>query len=157
MEPESSLHKCWERVANRLKAPHRNRVAASLRDGESLLRVPVLDFHVRHDFQQLIGLNVRNMPAPPPNVIKAAQETIAYRLDERGAELLAQAEIVVMLSSMGDDEPPFDPQRPRHFVLDRPFLLAMRETGASQLYLLCWVAMPDIMERALTAARAITN
>ena len=148
IEPGNTLSECWRRVDKRLTTPHRNRAVDSLREGESL-RVPVLDFHIRHDFEELIELTITNMPGPgrPPAVIKAAQETIAYRLDERGAELLAQAEVAITFGSMGIEEPPpFDPQRPRHFVLDRPFLLAMREAGASHPYLLCWVAMPDIME-----------
>jgi len=144
MQPEKTLRQCWQTVNGRLIKPHRNRVAPSLRDGESL-KIPILDLNVEHRFAELVGKTVTNIPGAFLSVIESATETIRFRLDEYGVDLLAQADIVVLLGSFEDEEPKFDPGKPRHFVFDRPFLLALREKDASQPYLLCWVAAPDIM------------
>lgn len=152
MKPEATLGRCWDTVQSRLKNPHRNRVLSQLYDGESL-QVPILDLNIKHRFTQLIGVSVSNIPNYPFSPITEASETIRFRLDQYGVDLLAQAEIMVLLGSMGD-EPEFDPEKPRHFVFDQPFLLALREKSASQPYLLCWVAHHDIMVPATESAVA---
>ena len=143
VQPEATLGECWSTVQSRLKKPHRNRVLPQLYDGESL-QVPILDLNIKHQFSPLIGVSVSNIPNYPFSPIVEASETIRFRLDQYGVDLLAQAEILILLGSMGD-EPEFDPEKPRHFVFDQPFLLVLREKSATQPYLLCWVAHPDIM------------
>ncbi len=141
--PEASLRQSWLVVTNRLAEPHRNLVSTKLREKESL-RIPVIDFNVDHSFEELTGHVITNVPGYEFSRIVYATETIKFHLDEYGADLLAQADIVVLLGDWGD-EPEFDPEKPRHFVFDQPFLLALREKSASQPYLLCWVAHPDIL------------
>ena len=143
MTPEATLGRCWDTVQSRLKKPHRNRVLPQLHDGESL-QVPILDLNIKHRFAPLIGVSVSNIPNYPFSAIAEASETIRFRLDQYGVDLLAQADILIHMGSAGN-EPEFDPEKPRHFVFDRPFLLALREKSASQPYLLCWVADPEVM------------
>ena len=101
---------------------------------------------IEHRFTELENQIVTNFTDGPPAKITVASETIKFRLDEVGADLLSQVEIVVVLGDFGGDgETAFDPTKPRRFIFDRPFLLALREKSASQPYLLCWVAHPDIM------------
>jgi len=144
VKPETTLKQCWQTVNERLESPHRNRVASSLRSGESI-NIPIIDLNVEHEFTELKDLMVIEAAKNFPSRIEKASETIKFRLDERGADLLAQVDIVRVLGDFGDGGATFDPKKPRHFIFDRPFLLALREKSASQPYLLCWVAMPDIM------------
>ena len=141
----STLRKCWRTVERRLKFPHEHRVAATLRPRE-FLQIPIVDLNIDHRFTELENQVVTNIRGEPPSTITVAREAIKFRLDEVGAELLSQVEIVRVLGDFGGgDGTAFDPHKPRSFVVDRPFLLALREKSASQPYLLCWVAHPDIM------------
>lgn len=145
VDHESTLRKCWRTVERRLDSPHEHRIAETLRPGE-LLQVPILDLNIDHRFVELENQIVTNMPGELTSTITVARETIKFRLDEVGADLLSQVEIVRVLGDFGGDGgAAFDPMKPRNFVFDRPFLLALREKSASQPYLLCWVAHHDIM------------
>jgi hypothetical protein len=145
IDHEVTLRECWQTVERRLQSPHKHRVAETLRPLE-LLQVPILDLNIDHRFTELENQVVTNIPGESASTITVARETIKFRLDEVGADLLSQVEIVRVLGDFGGDGgAAFDPEKPRHFVFDRPFLLALREKSASQPYLLCWVAHPDIM------------
>jgi hypothetical protein len=63
-------------------------------------------------------------------------------LDESGARLESAFEL-----AMSNGHAPSPPTRPRMFVLDRPFLLYMKEPTADQPYLAIWVANAELMER----------
>ncbi|MGZ0167975.1 MAG: DUF1559 family PulG-like putative transporter [Planctomycetales bacterium] len=145
IEPELTLNECWRIVEQRLKSPHEHRVAETLRSRE-LLQIPIIDLNIEHQFTELENQVVTNIPVEPPSTITVAREAIRFRLDEVGADLLSQVEIVRVLGDFGGGGgAAFDPMKPRRFVFDQPFLLALREKSASQPYLLCWVAHPDNM------------
>jgi hypothetical protein len=132
IKPEATLKECWQTVERRLESPHEHRVAAFLSPGE-LLQIPILDLNIEHRFTELENQVVTNIPGEPPSNISVARETIKFRLDEVGADLLSQVEIVHVLGDFGGGGgATFDPLKPRNFVLDRPFLLALREKSASQ-------------------------
>jgi hypothetical protein len=63
-------------------------------------------------------------------------------LNESGARLESEAAIAV---ENGHEPPP--PPPPRNFVLDRPFLIYLKERTAEQPYLAIWVANAELMER----------
>jgi hypothetical protein len=76
--------------------------------------------------------------------IRSARQTISFRLDETGAEFIAEAESMVV-GENGFDPVPFDPTQPRHFVFDQPFFVALRESGKVEPYILAWIADPELM------------
>ncbi len=144
----TSLRMMWNDVAGRLKSPHRHRVHSSVHSGERL-EVPILEFGLKKTFHELLGLSVAGLPFVGD--IEDATESIMFRLDEKGAEVIAVAEFGVV-GDFGDAEPPpFDPIKPRRFVFDKPFFMALREKGASEPYFLGWIAHPEVMVRSTPA------
>ncbi len=142
----TSLRAMWNETATRLKSPHPHRVESSFCSGERL-EVPIMEFKLKTAFPELVGLSVAGLPFP--GAIEYATQSIKFRLDEKGAEVISVAEIGV-LGDFGDEPPPpFDPRKPRQFIFDQPFFLALREQGASEPYFLGWIADPEIMVRSV--------
>lgn len=145
--PGESLRSMWSEVDKRLQSPHPHRVHADLHNAERL-EIPILGLGLSKRFEELEGLSVDNAPAA--NHIAVARESILFRLDERGAEIIAEAESMYV-GENGFAEVPYDPTRPRRFVFDQPFFLSLREKGGSEPYFLAWIAHPEVMERYFQA------
>jgi Protein of unknown function (DUF1559) len=140
-----SLRATWKDVAARLKSPHSHRVHTSVRSGERL-EIPILEFGLKKSFQELIGLKVTGLPFDGD--FDVATESIMFRLDEKGGELISVTEYGIV-GDFGDEEPPpFDPTKPRRFVFDQPFFIALREQDATEPYFLGWIAHPEVMVRS---------
>lgn len=147
--PGESLRSLWKDVEKRLQSPHPHRIHADLHDAERL-EIPVLEFGLSKRFEDLDGVSINN--APMENHTIVARESILFRLDERGAEIIAEAESM-SLGENGFPEVPFDPTRPRNFVFNRPFFIALREKDATEPYFLGWIAHPEVMERYIQSNR----
>ncbi|GEM_PF-2300621 len=114
----------------------------------TLLKIPLLDFDVRHDFQELVG-NTLDIPAyrPERGVIATALQTLRFKLDEKGSELRSRAVIEVCLPEMIPSEPPGPPARPRfmRLVFDDPFLLLLKRKDSAQPYFALWVDNAEVL------------
>jgi serine protease inhibitor len=139
-----SLQMMWNSIAGRLQSPHPHRVHADLHDAERL-EIPILELGLAKQFKELHGVMVDGLGFE--NQIGIARESILFRLDETGAELIAEAESMVV-GENGFPEIPFDPTKPRRFVFDQPFFIALREKDASEPYFLGWIAHPEVMVRS---------
>ena len=139
-----TLRETWKTVESRLKTPHPNRVLAQLHTGERL-EIPCMEFGISKSFQELEGLEVGTSGDLS---IEYANESILFRLNEHGAEVFAVAEIG-MIGEFGDEVPQahFDPAKPRTFLFNQPFFLALREKDAPEPYFLGWIAHPEVMVR----------
>ena len=76
--------------------------------------------------------------------IADARQTIQFRLDEYGAELISDTQSHVADNGHGPSLE-IDPLKPRHFIFDRPFLLVLRERQAESPYFLAWIGNADLM------------
>jgi hypothetical protein len=110
---------------------------------DETLTVPLIAVFVQRDYHELIGLPVINAPAQLP--LGVAKQSIKFQLDEAGARL--ESESRAKFVSL-DDEPDDDPNQPRQFVFDRPFLLALQQAGAEEPYFVLWVANSELLLRA---------
>jgi len=72
-----------------------------------------------------------------------AKQSVRFLLKESGARIESGIEYSGMLGN-GHDQPP--PPKPRHFVLDKPFLLYVKEPKADAPYLVIWAANGEIMQ-----------
>lgn len=143
--PQDSLQKTWKTAAARLKTPLSKQVEAELRAVDHL-QIPIMSFGVLAQFSELISLGIPTK-ASPDRIIADAQQTIQFRLDEYGAELISDLQMIVAENGHGPSLG-IKPETPRHFIFDRPFLLALREQKAETPYFLAWIGNADLMEPA---------
>jgi hypothetical protein len=136
---ESSLHATWNKVRERLTPPPKPDPYRSLRSVDTL-QIPVLSIAINDEFEQLKGLAIGGGSG---RRIEMCRQSIQLKLDEFGAELLADNLAVVGENGFGPQE---DPSRPKMMIFDRPFYMAMRERESSEPYFQAWIASPTIME-----------
>ena len=72
------------------------------------------------------------------------QQSVRFLLNERGARIESEFFDASTIGN-GHGEPP-PPPKPRRFVLDRPFLLFVHQSNATEPYLVLWVANAEIMK-----------
>jgi hypothetical protein len=104
--------------------------------GETLA-VPKFHFDLTHRFAEFIGAPVLN-PGFEDYFIVGAFQAVLFRLDEAG--VLLEAEAALELKRSEEVPVPL-----RHFIFDRPFLIALREADAEEPYFLLWIANTDLM------------
>ena len=132
-----TLRAVQELIGTPPKEIHRPR----LEEKEKLL-IPRLGFNILRRYGELIDRNLEN-PGKEAWRIREAKQAVRFLLNEYGARL--ESEVVLSADSNGHDTSP--PPLPRNFVLDRPFLLYLKERTAEQPYLVIWVSNPELMER----------
>lgn len=139
--PSESLAETWSGTAKRIKSPHPQHKRRYLKSNEKF-QVPVLALNLQGEYSELHGgiiptcKRFGNLPAR----IESAQQEIRFQLDERGAALISMAQIEVLVLNGGPEDVP------RRFILDKPFLLALRE-GENEPYFLAWIATAEVMEK----------
>jgi hypothetical protein len=139
--PGPTLAATLDRVQERIRQPHSSHNRRECETGEPLA-IPVLTLNVRRDYGEVLGHHILN-PELTGLWIDRAAEVIRFRLDETGAHLEAEAEIV---GENGHSEPVPVPG-PRRFVFDRPFLLLLQERDAPTPYFAAWIANTELMDR----------
>ncbi len=133
VEPEDTLWATWHSVAEHLGGEGR-----PLPPG-ARLAVPVIDVGERDaSFDSLRGPLVAG-DGTRLSLVRFEQWT-KFRLDRMGARL----ESFTLADARGETRFPPHPD----YLLDRPFLLALVERGATRPYFLLWVANADVLERA---------
>ena len=141
--PEKTLHQTWATVESKIQQA----TAGASSDLHVIddLQIPVLSFGLRTELPQLKGLGVPT-DAIPLRWIEDAVQTLRFRIDEYGAELVADTQMIV-----SDDEPPDSGTRPvesRKLIFNRPFFMAIQQQSASAPYFLAWIGNADLMEPA---------
>ncbi|HLQ47248.1 MAG TPA: hypothetical protein VK137_21060, partial [Planctomycetaceae bacterium] len=143
VRPEATLESTWQAVKQRVeRSPPRSDKRTKLWEVDELA-VPLLRFHLRTTFPDLIGRRVETTDVG--RTIVDARQSIRFRLDEKGAELISVAEAAVVSDNGNTSEAiPI----PRRFVFDKPYLLALRQSQADEPYFLAWITTVSLMERA---------
>lgn len=145
--PAETLQSTWNSVAERFHQPRAKQVIRELRAIDHL-QVPVLSFGLVAELKDLNGLGLPTL-AKPLRYIADARETLRFRLDEYGAELIADVQMVV--GDNGDGALHVSSVEPRRLIFDGPFLLALKEKDATVPYFLAWIGNADLMEHATPA------
>ncbi len=144
IKPAATLRATWEAVADRISKPKADQVVRELRAIDEL-QIPIISFGVVSPVTELIGLGLPTATRPN-RFIADARQTMRFRLDEYGAELIADMQMIV--GENGDGALHIDPLEPRYFVLDGPFLLVLKENSATVPYFLAWIGNVDLIELA---------
>src|SRR5262249_47259624 len=106
-------------------------------DDEETLIVPKLALNVLREYGELRGKVITNfVRGGDPHLIKEANQSVRFLLNERGARVESETAFSAMLMN-GHTKPPAPP-KVRKFILDKPFLLMIKEPSATEPYLVVW-------------------
>jgi len=141
--PAASLNETMTSVRKRITDHPANRSAV---EDDEMLVVPLLAFNILREYGELEGKEVANSYTKFVEGVFLAQarQSIRFLLNERGARIESE---YVDPAFIGDGHEKIVPPKPRHFVLDKPFLLYVKEKKAEVPYLVLWVANGEIMQK----------
>ncbi len=108
-----------------------------LKEGERLM-VPVLNFDLTRDYQEILGRVVKNEPVKTGMPIGVARQSIRFKLDEAGAVLKSEG-----MMAPGLALPPG--VSPRNFIFNKPFLILLQRKDAKNPYFALWVDNPELL------------
>jgi hypothetical protein len=139
LPPEKTLVETIRFARERCMNPSGTTGKPELQSGESLV-VPVLTVNVDRVYKELLNRTFRT--AALRNLyVGDAEQVIRFRLDENGAKVESEAFFV---GDNGHEHPP-PPPKPRKLILDKPFLIWLREKQASEPYFAAWISNAELM------------
>lgn len=99
------------------------------------LGIPNVVFSVDHEFAELQGFDktIKNPGEFQGLHIEKAFQSIRFRLDKSGAAVISEAHM-------------YPRALPRHFVVDRPFLVVMKRRSTDEPYFVAWVDNTEFLE-----------
>lgn len=100
-----------------------------------VLRVPNLNWEVRHRFAELEGSDklLLNAGFSGYCIVKAIQ-TVRFRLDRSGATLASEAQVTCASG-------------PVHYVFDCPFMIVMKKRDAERPFFVMWVDNAELLSK----------
>jgi len=108
---------------------------------DDVVLIPTLSFDIKANYPSIEGQEV--FCHQNPYRITAAEQQIAFYLNEKGAEIRSAAFVDVVFAEpvidMGDQV------KPKKMLFDKPFFLMLRRTGATYPYFCMWVANTEHM------------
>lgn len=126
----------WQPVAGQADTAPDN--PSCLMELESF-QVPLLDFDIRQEFQELIR---RSLVSSDSRIngypIEVAKQIIRFGLNETGATLVSEA----LVGGRGEGPP----RAPRDLSFNRPFLVLLLHKGAAKPYFALWVGNTELLQ-----------
>ena len=104
-------------------------------DEDESVVVPILNFDLWQDIANFAA-NRSPRPARSRGSNRFGVAVLRFRLDERGAILKSEAAIAAVLP---------EPEKPRQFIFDKPFLILLERKDAAQPYFALWVDNPELL------------
>jgi hypothetical protein len=135
--PRESLSETLDAVQHRIEQRKGDSRRSKLLEEESLV-VPIIALNIARDYTEVCGRPLLNDGFTGQRVA-VAKQVIRFLLDETGARLESEAEIV--------DEDDSEYPKPRQFIFDKPFLVFLREPPATEPYFAMWVENAELLER----------
>ncbi|MEX0775760.1 MAG: hypothetical protein WD042_08625 [Phycisphaeraceae bacterium] len=101
------------------------------------MAIPNVVFRADHAFTELAGGDkvIQNAGEYQGLFIAAARQTINFRLDKSGAAVISESHLYA-----GAD--------PRHFIVNRPFLIVMKLHNQTQPYFVAWIENIELLDPA---------
>lgn len=109
-----------------------------LETGDSL-QIPKFDFKLEKSYDELVNKYLLNKNFKDYYIAKAIQN-IDFKLNEKGAILKSEAKIVVAMGCL-------PAQQHKYLILDKPFLIYLKEKQSNNPYLVIWVDNADLLVR----------
>ena len=130
--PKATLAETWADVEAK-RAEYAKREQGRMPLSELIL--PTLSFRLKHRFTELEGTDKQLLnPRLAGLHLAQASQTVEFRLDRKGAQLVSEATII----PKGGNPP---------MIADGPFLVALKKRSATRPFLLLWIATPEFMEK----------
>ncbi len=129
------LRSALDDLATRIeKSAPDNEHSARLQESDTLA-IPNVSFHVNHEFSQLQGVDkiIENSGEFKGLYIMNAAQSIRFRLDKSGATVVSKSHMTLAAD-------------PRHFVVDRPFLIVMKRRSSEQPFFVAWIDNVELVE-----------
>lgn len=101
--------------------------------------IPKLRFNIEANFPKLENNSFKS--GDQPYIIKTAQQTTAFLLDEKGAEIKSTSFFIVAKSA----QMTFDASRPKKLVFDKPFFLMCKRTDNVNPYFALSINNTELM------------
>lgn len=109
--------------------------------GEDYFIMPKLHLDVHHDYEEMIGQDVKNLINGEKYRIGSMFEDIKFDMDEVGAKVENQAGIVMVTSALINEN------RPKNLILDKPFWVLMERKNSQHPYFILGVNNAEVMEK----------
>ena len=134
LRPELTLESTVRSVLTRMTVPQPHSSTLFNR-----LIVPIADYDLVRGYPELVGrpLCVKT-PLFDKMPIVAANQSIRFKLDERGAVLKSEARLGVKSESSFPESPP-------DLIFDKPFLVLLKCTTSDKPYFAMWVDNPEVL------------
>lgn len=99
------------------------------------LAIPNIVFHLNHEFTELQGSEktIENAGEFQGLYLSRAAQSIGFRLDKSGATVISETNTVAAAI-------------PRTFIVNRPFLVVMKQRQADQPYFVAWIENTELLE-----------
>jgi len=138
VQPAATLDATVQAVQARMTKP----VADELTPAD-VLKVPKLNFDLRRSYSELCGppLKLQRTPFSSLLVVLWADQTIRFKLDEKGAQLRSEASSGIGCSGPSKPRPEFQ------LVFDKPFLLMLQRADSTRPYFVLWAEDATFMEK----------
>ena len=107
---------------------------------DDVVMAPDIDFDISTTFDKLVG-NLFEANTKTYKILKAWQRT-AFKLDEAGAEVKSEAEVVCVLGIEQEEE---TKPTPKKMIFDKPFFVMLRRADATNPYFCLYVANPELL------------
>jgi hypothetical protein len=104
-------------------------------DNDRLL-IPKIQLDLEHEYDELYGVHLAN-EGYKDYFFTAAINNVAFRLNESGAFADSEAKLILKKGP-----------GPRTMIVNKPFLLLMKEKTSRKPYLAAWIVNPDLLVKA---------
>jgi hypothetical protein len=129
VDPQKTLLETFEAVEERIA-----KAQPGIMKEDDVLKIPKIRFDIAHSYDELLNKTLKNRGFTDYFIAKA-EHSIRFKLDQKGALLESDAEI--MLKKNGNEG--------RYFVFSQPFMLYLKQKDAEYPYLAIWVNNPEIL------------
>jgi hypothetical protein len=126
IEPGETLRETIALVNRKIRSSK----SESLVNNDRLV-IPKLKLNISREYTELYGKRLLNKGFED-YFFTAAAQTVSLELNERGASADSEAKLILKKGP-----------GPRTMIVNRPFLLMMRERGSERPYLAVWIENPD--------------
>lgn len=105
------------------------------------LTIPKLNFNIENSFQTIENRIIKT--AKDSLFITKAWQRIAFILNEKGAEVESEAEMVIEAAEFFEEE--YEKPKPKNLVFDKSFFVALKRVDNENPYLGLWITNPELM------------